>query len=304
MKNYSLFLLPIICFLTACNCQRPKSLYWETDKAWYKNSVSADSNFIDVFYIASTDVICSFDSAGNESFFASLTADERSAIKSELDFVSNLYYPDSVNMFAPYYHQYTMNAIYLQKEKYDSIASVVAKEVCEAFDYYMENFNNGRPFVLSGFSQGGQMVKAVLKHISDEQYSHLIAAYSIGFGVNSNDLQSPHIVPSTSDSDKGVIVSFNSVSDVDNIWPFVLDSSAICINPVNWKTSSQVASFSYNDAELSASIDSVNNVIVVKGFDAFDKLPFAEPWPKGNLHHYDLLFYSQMIKENTLFRSK
>lgn len=296
-------MLPFLFLLAACGCRSDSTQYWQTEEAWYTNTTAPNDSFIDVFYIASTDVIQSFESDGNETYSATLTPEEKSAIKAELDYVSSHFYPDSVNLFAPYYHQYTMNSIYLPQQQFDSVAAKVAVEVCEAFDYYMENYNGGRRFIIAGFSQGGQMAIALLKHMTDEQYSRMVAAYSIGYGISAADLQCSHIKPAQSATDIGVTISFNTVSDPSKMWRFVQNDAAVCINPVNWSCTSEPAAFTYSGMELSAVLDSANNIIVVKGFQE-EPLPFTAPWPNGNLHHYDLLFYAPMIRQNTLQRSK
>ncbi len=72
------------------------------------------------------------------------------------------------NYIAPYYHQFTFDALSLSIEQSAQEYRKVAAEVCEAFDYYMKHKNQGRRFVLVGFSQGGMLVLDQLKHMSDE----------------------------------------------------------------------------------------------------------------------------------------
>lgn len=297
-------MLPFLFLLTACGCRNDSTQYWQTEEAWYTNTTAPNDSFIDVFYIASTDVIQSFESDGNETYSATLTPEEKSAIKAELDYVSSHFYPDSVNLFAPYYHQYTMNSIYLPQQQFDSVAAKVAVEVCEAFDYYMEHINGGRRFCLAGFSQGGQMTIALLKHMTEDQYSRMVAAYSIGYGISAADLQCPHIKPAQSATDIGVTISFNTVSDPLNIWSFVQNDAVVCINPVNWSTGAEEAGFDFDGQQLTATLDTLNNVVIVNGFVERQPLGFTAPWPEGNLHHYDLLFYAPMIRQNTIIRSK
>ncbi|MCQ2336722.1 MAG: DUF3089 domain-containing protein [Paludibacteraceae bacterium] len=303
MKKFFLFTLPLVYILSACGYKDGGDSYWQADSAWYKSSAVPDSNFIDVFYIASTEVVKSTDKEGNEDYRANLTPDEKALITRELEFVNAKIYPDSINLFSPYTHQYTLNAVMLPKERFDSVTEQVATEVCEAFDYYMEHFNGGRRFIIAGFSQGGQMTLALLKHITDEQYSRMVAAYMLGYGVSANDLKCSHVKPAQCATDKGVTISFNSVSDLSNMWNFVMNDAAVCINPVNWTTTSEPADFSYHGQNLTAVVDTVNNVLIVNGFKE-DPMPIAVPWPEGNLHHYDLMFYTSMIKENTLKRSR
>lgn len=285
-----------VCFLVRGG---DNDVYWQSDVAWYVEADTICDGYADVFYIASTDVMRSYLPDSEVVLTSVLSDGERAAIGAEYAFVHREIFPDSLNFFAPYYHQYTMEAI--DSELFDSVFAIVSTEVCESFDYYMTHLNGGRRFILAGFSQGAQMVKVLLKHMTDEQYSRMAVAYVLGFGVNEGDLECAHIVPAMSAFDRGVTVSFNTVSDTSAIWPFVYDSSVICINPVNWSTSFDTASFVYKGHDVSVSVDSAASVLVADGF-CEEPLSFVAPWPNGCLHHYDLLFYTPMLRRNALDR--
>jgi len=196
-----------------------------------------------------------------------------------------------------------MEAILLPPEKYRDLADGIADEVYEAFCWYMNHENHGRPVILAGFSQGALLVKEILKRMTEEQYSHLVAAYVLGWGVNKNDLKHPHIKPAQSEDDRSVTICYNTVSSADGIWNFVQDSSACCINPVNWCTDSTPADFEYHGQTLQVSVDTVLNVLMVKGFKK-EPLPFTAPWPDNCLHHYEPLFFARQIGANARHRSR
>lgn len=294
--------------LALVSCQ--ESDYWLTDEAWYQEdndiNVKVNDNFVDVFYLASTEVISSFDENGNEVYRAILDDKEIKYIKAEYKYVRKNIFNDSVNFFAPYYHQFTMNSIYLSKSKRDSIYNIVANEICEAFDYYMEHKNNGRRFVLAGFSQGAMLLKDILRHMTDEQYSRLVVVYLLGEGISQQDISSSfnRIIPAQSSMDKGVCVSFNSVKTLNGIWDVVYNNSVCCINPINWSIDETPADLMYYDS-LVVHQDTLRHVLLVDGFDEekYPQLPFKEPWPRDCLHHYDLLFYDQHISQNVKDRA-
>jgi len=279
--------------------------------AWFEEAADATgSGIADVFYICSTNVISSKDSDGGESFNAVLDSAEREALKREIAFVRTNFFPDSLNYYSPYYHQVTMNGFFdgAAAEHLEQAAS----EVRDAFEWYMSHWNGGRPFILAGFSQGAMLTVDLLRHMTDEQYSGLIAAYVIGFGLDSLDVAHPHIAPAAGAYDKGVCISFNSVSDTSGIWPLVQHNAVTCINPVNWRTDAAPAEFTYTmsgedasgkrqaDRPLSVSVDTLRHVLTVPGFRA-ETTPF---WPAACLHHYDLLFYKDFIRKNALDRAR
>lgn len=304
LKNVkSLFLIAIIA-ITFASCKDEKQTvnYWETDEAWFQTGKEVDDNFVDAFYIVSTNVMQSFDSQGNEHYRAVLGENERKTLSIEMDFVQKTIFPDSINYYAPYYHQFTMSSLALPQDDFNAIYDSVKKEIFDAFDFYMNNWNNGHRFIIIGFSQGAMMSKELLKHLDNEQYSRLVAAYVIGDGINENDLECEHIVPAESASDTGVTISFNSVKSPDGIWTPVYENSVTCINPINWTTDATPADFSFGEQNVTATIDTVLNVVMVEDF-VKPEMPFAEVWPEDCLHFYDIQFYNNALRENVLLRA-
>ncbi len=275
---------------------------WEDPSYWYNNCHQVNENYADVFYITSTNIMSSFDQNGKEVFTIPLSEKNKEPLSKENDYISSTLFGDSINFFAPYYHQFTMSTCYLPEDQQDSVFETVGKEVFESFRYYMNNFNNGRKYILAGFSQGAQQVKYILKHMNASEYSNMVAAYVLGFGINSKDLECARIKPAQSETDTGVCISFNTVKDTSSIWSLVQDNSCACINPVNWKTDNTPARFEYGNNKYTVSIDTLKKVLVVPDFNEFTELGFQAPWPKNNLHHYEILFYSNSLKKNALKR--
>ena len=47
-----------------------------------------------------------------------------------------------------------------------ALASIPYTDITAALDYYFENYNQGRPFVIAGHSQGSAILRLVLKRYS------------------------------------------------------------------------------------------------------------------------------------------
>ena len=303
IKIKSLVLIVIVA-ITFASCKDAEHTvnYWGTDEAWFQTGKEIDENFVDAFYIVSTNVVQSFDSQGDEHYMAVLNEDERKVLAVEMDYVQNTIFPDSINYFSPYYHQFTMSSIALPENDFQAIYDSVKNEVFDAFDYYMQTWNDGRRFVIIGFSQGAMMTKELLKHLDSEQYSRLVAAYVIGDGISVEDLNCENIVPAESATDTGVTISFNSVKSPDGIWIPVYENSVTCINPISWTTDATPSDFSFGGQNVTATIDTTLNVLIVNDFEK-PELPFAEVWPEDCLHFYDIQFYNNSLKENVLLRA-
>lgn len=303
MKRIAMMLL-LAATMASCGVNRENvDSGWGDAGSWYDGIREADTEKADVFYVLSTNVLSSVDSAGVESFNALLGDGEREIMNMEFAYMDDLF-GDSFNFYAPYYHQFTMSST-LSEDNYAAAYGVAVEDVESAFDYYMAHFNNGRPFVLAGFSQGAMHVLSLLKHMTDEQYSRMVAAYMMGYRVTAEDLEHPHVVAAEDATTKGVTVSFNSVADTSAIWHSITDGAATCINPVTWTTDSTPAPMFYGEDSLSISVLPEYNVLLVGDIDV-DSYVFAplEPFvARGNLHHWDILFYHDYIRENAILRA-
>lgn len=274
------------------------------DGEWYESGRPVDENLSDVFYICATEVLHSYDTDSNEVWQAVLNADAKDAMTRELAWAEKAF-GDSLNFFAPYYHQYTMESIALASDEQQPIAEKVADELCRLFDEYMADSNNGRRFILAGYSQGAQMIPYLLRHMSDEQYSRLVAAYMIGYRLSEEDLKHPHIVAADNADDTGETISFNSVTTVEDRWDFVSSAAAACINPISWTSDVTPAEFEYRGDSATVCVDNTANLLIVSGLDPEKyRFPALERFcTPGNLHHWDLLFWADAIRSNALHRA-
>ena len=272
---------------------------------WFDSGREFNSAFADVIYICSTNVAGIKDAEGNTLYNATMDEGQKALFDMEFAYVRDRMFPDSLNFFAPYYRQYTFDTITdLTEEEMGQYVTIAENDVFAAFDEYYNKYNGGRPFVLAGFSQGGQMVTALLKHMSDEQFSNCVAAYSMGFRLTDEDIADPHVVPATGASDFGVVVSYNTISTPETMTPFVAADASACINPVNWCTDSTPADLYYDGDTITMAIDPIYNVVVAEDIDT-DKYRFDALggfFEKGNLHHFDILFYAEPIRQNVLER--
>ncbi|MBO7742230.1 MAG: DUF3089 domain-containing protein, partial [Victivallales bacterium] len=89
-------------------------------------------------------------------------------------------------VFAPYYRQAefrrALTEIHLPVEK-QSFIQLGIQDIRNAFRYYLKHLNQGRPFILLGFSQGSMALLEVMKtEFADPAVNaRLVAAYLIGY---------------------------------------------------------------------------------------------------------------------------
>lgn len=263
----------------------------------------------DIFIIAPTvDMVSEYNMAVNEKNVLRLTR--------ALNMQKGLY-EDDLRMFAPVYEQVSFKAYDLTSEAREPYEQLAYNDVSEAFSYYLEQENQGRPIVLFGFSQGGDMVFRLIKEYFGDEALHdrLIAAYAIGWGCTYEEVEKyPQIVPAAGEDDTGCVVSYDAEA------PAVEDSLIsprserhFCINPLNWKTDGTPADkslnkgavFVSNDLEATelpqlcgAYIDTARGVLKVTDVDPADYATRPDRLPEGSYHIYDLMFFWNNLKEN------
>ena len=305
MKFKGLAILVVAALCAGCVQTNVKECWWDKEEAWYDNGQEIDPDFVDVFYLYSTDVYSAVDEEGNTVYIAQLTDSDRELLDYELHSSNTKIFPDSLNFIAPYYHQYTIEALDLPLCDLETVIDEVESEVLEAFDYYMEHINGGRRFIVAGFSQGASMALAIVKHMTDEQYSRMVANYMIGYRVAAEDLECGHIVPATDGYSNGVTASFNSIATPDAFWDFLNAGAVFCTNPVNWKIDSTPADFEYEGQTLTAHVDTELNSLIIEGIDIEEYRfePLEKYCKPGNLHHWDIKFFRPLLRRDALNRA-
>ena len=260
---------------------------------------------VDVFYIVSTVVTYSRNDDGTPSYTALLTDEDKECMKDEIDHVHNEIFPEAVNFYAPYYHMMTMEAYVTPGVDLVTLADGAKKELCDAFDYFMDHLNNGRPFIIAGYSQGSIMVKTLLQHMTDEQYSRMVAAYMMGYGLDAETLKNAHVKAAEKADDTGVTVTWNSVRDTTAIYTSIWSNAATCNNPITWTTDDTPVDYDFDGEHLQLHVDQEKHVLIVEGFhlENHPSLPvYDTPWPDGCYHDYEIYLYNPSIRQNVLDR--
>ena len=311
------------------------SLSWGDTSLWFEGDTrlnAVDNSLPDVFYLLPTCVSAWTDADGVTHYNADPTnADHRQTWQLSAELADTIF-ASQANLFMPYYRQATFGG--LEGENSVGAYRTAIADVVDAFNYYLKHFNNGRRFILAGYSQGGMMVKELLKRMDDKTYSRLIAAYVVGFGVTAADTvrqsghRLSHIRLAADSTSLGVTVNFNSVTSASAICPLLCQDNIGCINPVSWTTSSEPATllaagaapkaddarFPYGTAvvardaqtAVTVCVDSASHVLMVDGVDAqrYFLPALQDLFQVGNLHLQELFFYGDCLRRNVLLRSR
>ncbi len=161
-------------------------------------------------------------------------------------------YEAVANVYAPYYRQMNINetlgAGMSSAEMEQVIGQVPARDVKEALDYYFAHYNEGRPFILAGHSQGTEVMMVAMRDYLQqhpELRERMVAAYLIGYSVTEDFLTQGNFTFATGADDTGVVISWNTEAPGVTGNP-VVTPGALVINPLNWKTDGTYAGLAEN----------------------------------------------------------
>ncbi len=240
-------------------------------------------------------------------------------------------------IYAPRYRQFTLFSI-VEKETMSGIQSIelAYSDVERAFNYYIQNYNNGRPFILASHSQGSMHGARLLqtKIVGTSLQSKLVAAYLIGMAIPDN---LSGISPASSANDFGVYINWNSLTSgadtrfftediviwVGNSYRKSKGISILQINPLSWLKGGGKVEASNNPGSLPTnqdptllpliqavtSADATGNVLIIEkpvvaGFPGDGPDAPLLNADKGDYHNYDYQLFYESIRKNAVDRTK
>lgn len=304
LKSTSITLFCVASLLSLCsrgNAQEkadimPPAPDYEDASQWY---IHQQNGVADIFYVISTETGDHMEGADTCHFANTRHPRQRNQMLVEMAAVDS-FFTGKLNYYSPYYRQVSMHSLATPKLFSVRMARAI-EDVKRSWQYYLAHFNQGRPFVLAGYSQGAAAVIALLKDMPDSIAQRMVASYIIGYKVTAQDLDDiKNIRPAKGATDVGVTVCFNSVESPDKELEMVSGGNLLCINPVNWRTDTVCTSFVYDmppvKDTLAVACDPEHHLLTVKGFKKQDILPIIGI--SGNYHNYELRFYHPFIRRN------
>jgi hypothetical protein len=316
--------------LTSAASNAGKAPDYSQKSCWYQ--IPEITKDIDTFYIPATEYIASSFEEGASDYAEIGNAEVLAGAPIEYDAHASAF-QDSTNVFMPYYRQSGLRfagEVWKETGTIDAaISGIPYDDITAALDYYFENYNEERPFIIAGHSQGSAMTKLVLKKYFKEHpeyYERMVAAYVVGYAVTKSELEEyPHLKFATGEADTGVIVSWNTEgpkNSEENVATAVLLPGAISINPLNWMLDDTYAPASENLGSYMPNEETGENEIVDVGADAqvnpergvvvtnaaVEPLPeelaavAAEFFGPDGRHASDYSYYYNNIKDNVAKR--
>lgn len=275
---------------------------------WYMNDRGGQA---DLFYIISTETGDYTRSEGALCHYADTYNDSvRGPLRGEMTGVDHLL-SGNLNYYSPYYRQCSLQS-YASDSLTQARMPLPTGDVRRAFNYYLEHLNQGRPFILAGYSQGAIILLELLKEIDDSAINRMIAAYIIGATVSDDDARHPHIMAARRADDTGVTICYNSVRDAGCALPH-FEYSAMAINPVNWRTDDTPATLTTEPSphipadrqqkdRLTVRLDPTTRLLFVDGYTGTDYvLPLIGK--EGCYHSREVWLYREQLRLNMALRA-
>jgi hypothetical protein len=155
-------------------------------------------------------------------------------------------------IYAPRYRQ-AHYSVFLTKDTLSAkkAMDVAYDDIKEAFLYYIKNYNNGRPFIIAGHSQGTLHAIRLLSDFIDGEplQAKLIGAYLVGMPVNNGMFK--NIQLSTKPGSIGGYVSWNTFAD--GFYPDYYENGlhkSQLINPITWTLEPQFSEIAKHKGTL------------------------------------------------------
>jgi Protein of unknown function (DUF3089) len=212
-------------------------------------------------------------------------------------------------VYAPRYRQAHLHAYFTNDKLSAKKAFEVAyADVKNAFEYYLNNLNHGRPIIIASHSQGTNHAERLLADFFDNKplKQKLVAAYLIGMPVKNNKFK--EIIPCENGDETGCFVSWRTFKKGHQLpTEYTLDS--ICVtNPLSWQCNDDYVDKTQNKGTLLFEFDKVyENHIDAQVYK--DILWANKPKFRGsiflrtkNYHPADINFYYMNIRENSVNR--
>ena len=266
-----------------------------------------DSARVDVFYIHPTTDVTGF--KGNADI-------NEKSINKQTDKFPIKYqasvFNESCKVYAPRYQQAALNNFFSKNtDRSQEAFNVAYNDIKAAFEYYLQHYNNGRPIIIAGHSQGTKHAQRLLREFFDGKplQSKLVEAYLIGFPTKETQFQ--YLKVSEKADTFGGYISYSTFGQDSKIATVVPEyNTAVSVNPLNWTTDKLFVSGSENKGSLSVkSNEIIRTVFGAKNTNGILEIQKPQeggfvPMVMKNYHLYDYSLFYMNIRENVALRIK
>lgn len=215
-------------------------------------------------------------------------------------------------VFAPRYRQAHISNFFKKDKKAAETAFDIAyDDLKTAFEYYMKNWNGGRPVIIAGHSQGALMAERLLKDYFTDSTGEknkpllqkLVAAYIIGWPVPKEYFSALKMCEDSLQT--GCICSWRTFRK--GYLPYYLEDekgNSFVTNPLNWTTGNKYSARSENRGSVLKDFNKIypatTDAQISNGLLYVHKprFPFSFLYLKRNYHIGDINLFYINLREN------
>ncbi|MCB0661194.1 MAG: DUF3089 domain-containing protein [Saprospiraceae bacterium] len=265
---------------------------------------------VDVFFLYPT----SYTGKAGENEWNAAIDDPKTANKTDrtsIKFQSSIF-NGAARVYAPRYRQAHLYSFFTEKDKRaaaDALA-IAYQDVKAAFEYYLEHYNQGRPIIIAGHSQGGLHGRTLLKEYFDGKplQDQLVVAYLVGYPVMKDQYDNIPVCESAEQT--GCFCSWRTFKTGYTPKKGLMGDSVAVVNPLNWTTSKEPVAKSENKGAIITDIDKIQpenvGAQIENGLLWTNKPKFRGSiffWTK-NYHPGDFNLFYMNVRENVEARVK
>ena len=230
-----------------------------------------------------------------------------------------------VRVFAPYVRQLEYGRILELTEDMPLESTKLRygfQDTSDAFRYYLEHHNGGRPYILLGHSQGAIDLYILMKNTAEIAVERgFVAAYLAGLPKLTKarferDFAGRGIHPAADADGLGALIVWNTQSPTAKN-PYFTGPGVLCINPLNWRTDATPATkeenieayfYNYRTGNAKrvahfcgAAVDPAKGALIVD-LPALSKYDARGFMGAGVFHMNDIWFFAGNLRANALLR--
>ena len=215
-------------------------------------------------------------------------------------------------IYAPRYRQAHIRAYFIEdKAMSKQVFDLAYDDLKKAFQYYLDNYNQGRPIIIASHSQGTTHGIRLLKEFFDGTplQKQLVAAYLVGIPVAKTAYETIPICETPSQT--GCFCTWRTFEEGHTPRRFVSDKIAVT-NPLTWTTAEDFAPHALNKGGILKKINKIYpnltsaRVVAKSGILWATKPKFFGSFllKTKNYHIADFNFYYLNVRENAQERVK
>jgi hypothetical protein len=210
----------------------------------------------------------------------------------------------SCRVFSPRYRQAHIKCFYIEKDSAKPFFDIAYNDIKSAFEYYLKHYNNGRPIIIAGHSQGTIHAARLLNDFFEEKplLKKLVAAYLIGMPIPLNYFSSIKLCSNKNQT--GCYVSWRTFA---RGYEPDFTKKEICgvVNPLTWECNNkELIKCNFNKGGVLKNFNKIikhvvnaeihNNILWSCKPNIFGKVLIR----KKNFHIGDINLFYMNIREN------